>query len=153
VPDLALWPERYPGRPWVCFGAGLELGFLHRGLNLLAWLSRHGVGPDWRRHAGWMKALADLFRQAGSDAGAMHVELRGEDAQGRAHRRRWTLLAEAGHGPYVPTLAAGALVRRLLAGRVAARGAMPCVGLLTLGDLAEQAQGLQIRWRTEALPA
>jgi len=53
----------------------------------------------------------------------------------------------------VPTLAAGALVRRLLAGRVAARGAMPCVGLLTLGDLAEQAQGLQIRWRTEALPA
>ncbi|RYI78797.1 MAG: hypothetical protein EON47_24480, partial [Acetobacteraceae bacterium] len=38
VPDLDLLPMRYPGRPDVRFGAGLELRLLHRGLNLLATL-------------------------------------------------------------------------------------------------------------------
>lgn len=146
VPDLALWPARYPGRPMVSFGAGLELGFLHRGMNVMAWLAQRGLVADWSRHARGLKVLANAFKTWGSDAGAMHVRVQGEEASGRPVSRLWTLVATQGDGPHVPTLAAAALVRALTAGTVTARGAMPCVGLLTLADLAEQARGLHIHW-------
>jgi len=40
VPDLALFPGRYPGVVRVVFRAGLESGALHLGLWCLSWLSR-----------------------------------------------------------------------------------------------------------------
>ena len=58
--------------------------------------------------------------------------------------RTWQLVATEGHGPYVPTLAAAALVRKLREGDFAP-GAFPCVGLLTLADFAREMDGLAIR--------
>lgn len=149
VPDLTLLPGRYPGTPAVRFGAGLELRFLHRGMNAMAWMARAGLVRDWSRHARWLLWLSDRFRHWGSEDGAMHVDLRGTDAGGRAVVRSWTLVAAAGHGPYVPTLAAAALVRRLRAGRPRT-GAGPCLGLLTLQDVAREMDGLAIRMQVEA---
>ncbi|RYX95416.1 MAG: saccharopine dehydrogenase [Comamonadaceae bacterium] len=143
VPDLALLPLRYAGAPSVRFGAGLELEFLHRGMNVLAWLVRKGVVRDWSRHAGLLKAAADLFRRWGSDAGAMHVSVQGLDHTGSAVTRTWQLVATAGDGPFVPTLAAAAFVRKIQAG-VALPGAYPCVGVLTLADFAREAEGLAV---------
>ena len=146
VPDLSLLPLRYPGSPEVRFGAGLELRFLHRGMNAMALLARWGWVRNWSRHARWLKAAADLFRHWGSDAGAMHVSVEGCSADGTVRQRHWTLVAAEGDGPYVPTLAAAALVRRLAQGRLAERGAMPCLGLLTLDDFATETEGLAIRF-------
>ncbi len=143
VPDLDLLPARYPGTPAVRFGAGLELRLLHGGMNLMAAVARRGWVRDWSAHAGLLKAASDLFRYLGSDAGAMHVEVEGADAAGAPVLRRWELLAARGDGPYVPTLAAAALLRRLAAGTLPA-GAQPCTGLLTLDDFAAEAQGLAI---------
>jgi hypothetical protein len=70
------------------------------------------------------------------------------DAQGAAARQRWTLIATHGDGPYVPTLAAAALVRKLAAGAPLAAGARACIGLLTLDDFAREAVGLHITWRS-----
>lgn len=144
VPDLVLLPLRYPGRPRVRFGAGLELRWMHRGMNAMAWVARHGIVADWGRFAVPLKRVADLFLHQGSDVGAMHVQVTGTDAQGRSVQRRWRLLARAGHGPSVPVLAAAALVRRLAEGGQLPPGAAPCVGMLTLEDLRREAQGLQI---------
>jgi hypothetical protein len=144
VPDLALLPDRYAGKPKIRFGAGLELGLLHRGMNLMAWLTRRGLVRDWSRHADVLKAAADLLRHAGSDAGAMHVTLSGRDARGKAVERAWQLVATGGDGPYVPTLAAAALLTKLQGG-VLAPGARPCLGLLTLDDFAAACDGLSIR--------
>ncbi|MFZ5548419.1 MAG: saccharopine dehydrogenase NADP-binding domain-containing protein [Pseudomonadota bacterium] len=151
VPDLVLLPERFVGRPTVRFGAGLELRFLHRGMNLMAGLARRGWVQDWSRHAALLKRAADLFRLLGSDAGAMHVTVSGTTPQGQPRRRTWQLLATEGDGPFVPTLAAAALLHRLQqahAGgtRVAElEGARPCLGLLGLGDFEQAATGLRIR--------
>ena len=145
VPDLSLLPPRYPGRPPVRFGAGLELRFLHRGMNLMAWMARRGLVRDWSSHAAWLKRAADWFVRWGSDAGAMHVRVEGRDAQGRPLRRGWVLVAGSGAGPYVPTLAASALVRRLAAGARRRVGAQPCTGLLSLDDFAAETEGLDIR--------
>ena len=146
VPDLALLPPRHPGRPRVRFGAGLELFALHFGMNAMALARRLGIVRDWVAHAPWLKRWSDRFSTLGSDAGAMHVSVRGLDAQGRSARRTWTLLATGGDGPWVPTLAAAALVRKLATGEVPAIGARPCVGELTLDDFVGETNGRQITW-------
>ncbi|MEJ8845959.1 saccharopine dehydrogenase family protein [Variovorax rhizosphaerae] len=144
VPDLALLPGRYAGQPAVRFGAGLELPFLHHGMNLMAWLVRIGLVDDWSAYANLLKRAADLFKTWGSDAGAMHVSVIGTDDQGAAVQRHWALVATDGDGPYVPTLAASALARKLATGTLRTAGALPCMGLLSLEDFAEEAQGLKI---------
>ena len=144
VPDLTLLPPRYAGYPAVRFGAGLELRWLHRGMNALALLVRWGWIADLSAHAGTLKRMADWFRHRGSDAGAMHVAVTGTPRAGGPATRGWQLLATGGDGPYVPTLAAAALVRQLCSGRLAFTGAAPCVGLLTLDDFVQECTGLQI---------
>jgi hypothetical protein len=144
VPDRALLPARYPGTPTVTFGAGLELAFLHRGMNVLAWLAHIGVVRDWSAHAGWLKRAGDLFIGWGTDTGAMHVEVTGRDAGTQLVRRRWFLVAGQGDGPYVPVLAACALTRKLSGGTVPDTGAFACMGFLSLEDFSQEAQGLDI---------
>jgi len=145
VPDLSLLPSRHAGAPSVRFGAGLELAFLHRGMNAMAWMAQLGLVRDWSIHAGWLKRVADWFKTWGSDAGAMHVSVMGRTAAGAKVARTWHLVATQGDGPYVPTLAAAALVRKFAAGEVPFVGARPCLGLLKLEDFEREAQGLNIR--------
>lgn len=145
VPDLALLPHRYPGEPAVRFVAGLELRFLHRGMNVLAWMAHRGWVQSWVPHAALLKRVSELFLGWGSDAGAMHVSVQGRDSAGRMKARNWELIATHGDGPYVPTLAALALVQRLVHGMPVPAGAMPCVGLLGEQEILEQAKGLAIR--------
>ena len=144
VPDLVLLPSRYPGRPKVRFGAGLELEFLHRGMNLMALMAWLGWINNWAAHAQWLKRAADVLQTWGTDAGAMHVSISGTTTEGKTVSRAWQLLATQGDGPYVPTLAASALVRKIHVGGQALTGAMPCVGLLTLEDFALEMTGLHI---------
>jgi hypothetical protein len=118
-------------------------------MNLMAAMARAGWVRDWSAHALPLKRAADLFRHLGSDAGAMHVELIGRADDGQEIRRTWHLLATEGDGPYVPTLAAAALVRKLRAGPLAA-GAHACVGLLSLADFEAETEGLAIRMEMES---
>ncbi|MBW8758156.1 MAG: saccharopine dehydrogenase NADP-binding domain-containing protein [Burkholderiales bacterium] len=147
VPDLALMPPRHAGQPVVRFGAGLELVALHLGANAMALVGHLGLVRDWSVHAPWLKRWSDRLAAFGTDAGAMHVTARGLDAQGQRARRTWTLVATHGDGPWVPTLAAAALVRRFAAGRASASGARPCVGELALDDFARETSGRRIAWR------
>ncbi len=144
VPDLMLLPARYAGSPRVRFGAGLELALMHRSMNAMAALARLGLVPDWSAHAGWLTRVADALRGFGTDAGAMHVQVRGLDEDGLRVERTWQLVATDGDGPSVPTLAAAALVRKLADGTLARTGAMPCVGLLALADFEREAQSLRV---------
>lgn len=149
VPDLSLLPARCAGSPTVRFGAGLELPFLHRGMNLMALATRLGLVRDWAVHARLLLRAADLFKTWGSDAGAMHVRVHGVDHRDRPVARTWELIATEGDGPYVPTLAASALVQKLATGEPLPSGARPCLGLLSLRDFEAAAAGLNITTRLE----
>jgi len=145
VPDLTLLPSRYPGRPQVRFGAGLELRSLHRGMNAMAFLARLGLVNDWSVHAPLLKRAADWFKGWGSDAGAMHVTVTGITVNESFISRTWHLVALHGDGPYVPTLAAAALVRKLKNTDGSLMGAKPSVGILSLEDFIRECDGLQIQ--------
>jgi len=134
VPDLSLFVPRYAGVESVRFGAGLELRLLHFGLWLLSWLVRWRMLPRLDRWTRALKRISEWLQSRGSDAGAMHVRLGGTGADGAPLTLTWTLVAGSGHGPQVPASAAVALARKLARGDLHARGAMPCMGLLTLQE-------------------
>lgn len=151
VPDLELFPQRYPGVRTVIFRAGLELKRLHFGTLAAAWLVRLGLLRDLARHATRLRRISEWFLAAGSDVGGMLVELDGRDVQGRALKLRWSLRAGAGDGPQIPATPAVVLARKLADGSLPATGAMPCMGLFTLDEALAALDGFAIETQLETL--
>ncbi|HMG46059.1 MAG TPA: DUF4166 domain-containing protein [Allosphingosinicella sp.] len=143
VPDLDLLPERLPGRPAVAFRAGTDSRLQNLGLAAMAGLVRLGLIGDLSRWRRWLEPARRLTAGRGSPRSAMSVRLFGT-AGGRRLERRWTLIADQGDGPEIPTLAVPILVARLLAGEIKA-GARDAGTLLDLDDYQAAFAGLAIR--------
>lgn len=144
TPDLDLLPARFAVRRDALFLAGLELAPLHLGLWALSWPVRLGLVSDLRPLGGPLRAAAGLAARFGSDRGGMLVRAEGVGADGRPRRAEWSLAAAANAGPTVPAAAAAAMLRGLMEGRIVARGARACVGLLSLDDITAELAGLPI---------
>ena len=151
VPDLELFPRRYPQVRTVLFRAGLELPLLQSGTWCAALLVRAGLVRDLARHAPALRRFSERFRRFGSDMGGMAVELDGVGVDGRRLRLRWWLEAAAGDGLQVPVTPAVVFARRLADGLVSAQGAQPCMGLLTLEQLVAGLDGYAVRTGLEIL--
>lgn len=112
VPDLALLPERLPGRPAVIFRAGTELGFQNRALKAAAWLVRKRLLVRILRFAPVLERFQRLTARLGTDRSAMIVRLFGL-VGGRRVERRFTLIADRGDGPEIPALAVPLIANRI----------------------------------------
>jgi len=131
VSDLALLPDRYPGRPAVRLRAGTELGVQNILLWLLSWPVRWGwlrSGLVLTRPALWLQRL---MGRLGGDRSAMTIVLEGWQDE-TAARRTWTILAEQGDGPWIPAFAAVLLAGKLAQGLPP--GARTAAGSLTLAE-------------------
>lgn len=147
VPDNALLPERLPGRPAVAFRAGTELLFQ----NAVLWLASWPVRWKWLRSlapfARWLAPLQGLTARLGSDRSAMSVRLFGL-AAGRRVERRWTLIADADHGPEIPALSVPPIIERILRGEEPP-GARDAGGALELADYEPSFSTMAIRHGSE----
>jgi hypothetical protein len=157
VPDTGLIPLKYPTVRQLAVRAGHEVPLVHHALRVLGLMVRIGLIRDLAGHARMMQRLARCFDGFGSNNGAMHVRLRGRGKDGRLQSRTWTLIAENGDGPRIPTLAAILLTKKLLNvpghAPIAARGAMPAANLLTLREFEREWRTLAIRTCvTESFP-
>jgi Saccharopine dehydrogenase NADP binding domain len=132
APDYDLFPKRY-GASSVLFRAGVELKVLHGGLWLLSWLVRFKIVNSLLGLAQAAQFVADLLKSIGTDRGGMAVTVAGRDAAGRAVRRTWMLIAEAGDGPSIPATPAFIVARKIFSGAVAS-GARPCLDVFTLDE-------------------
>jgi len=150
VPDHALLPAMLPGRPAVTFRAGTELRFQMAALWLASWPVRWGWLRSLRRLAPWMRPLQRLTARAGSDRSAMAVTMRGWRGETPV-ARRWTMLAERGDGPEIPTLAAALIAQDVLAGRVPP-GARDAAELLSLERFEPLFDALNVRHEVVELP-
>ena len=144
TPEQDLLVARYKPRQSAEFFAGLELGLLHVGLWLCSLPVRFGILESLRPFAGPMLAMAELLRPIGSDRGAMTVRARGEGVAGEPVERCWVLRADANRGPYVPILAALAMIRRFRDGTGPDAGAHVCSGLLEFADFAPDMAKLEM---------
>lgn len=117
VPDLDLLAERLPGRPAVVFRAGTELATGNLALTAIGLLRRAGLLRKPQALAPWLAPIVRATAWLGSDRSAMAVTVHGLAGERRL-MRRWTLIAERGDGPKIPTLAAPLLAQALAEGRL-----------------------------------
>ena len=75
----------------------------------------------------------------------MHMLLQGKDLAGKPKELRWFIIAEKGDGPQIPCTPAIILAKKLINETVVEKGAMPCVGLITLEEYLEQLKDFSIK--------
>jgi saccharopine dehydrogenase-like NADP-dependent oxidoreductase len=138
IPDLELFPARYPGVQNVMFRAALEVGIGQAAFAALATLRRKGLISRPERLAKLMHVGGRAADFLGTRLGGMVVRVRGIDAQGGAVRRAWHISADDDHGPEIPAMAAILLARRLAAGELTETGSHTCVGQLALAEFAPE---------------
>lgn len=139
-PDWSLFPAHF-GVSTMMFRAGLEIPVLQVGMWVLAQLVRARVVRDLSRHARWLEAIASGLSRFGSDCGGMYMQAKGRDAKGQMLTIDWHLAAREGHGPFVPTLVAAALIED---SEAISAGARACVDGVRLADIEHAARGLAI---------
>ena len=144
IPDLDLFPLRYPEVRGIRFAAGHELKILHVGTWALSWLVRFGLVRSLDAHAERLLELAFLFDRFGSSRSGFHMFLAGEGHDGRPKRARFFIIARSGHGPYIPCVPAILLARKLARNEVYARGALPCLDLIALEEYLDALKSLDI---------
>ncbi|PWF47928.1 saccharopine dehydrogenase family protein [Massilia glaciei] len=133
IPDLELFPARYPGVRTVMFRAALEVGLGQAAFALLATLRRKGLIARPERFAKLMHVAGRGADFLGTRLGGMVVRVRGVDAAGAPAARAWHIAADNDHGPEIPAMAAILLARRL-AGGWGATGSHSCMGQLALAE-------------------
>ena len=143
VPDLELFPRRYPGIRTMEFRASLEIGAQQFALWIAALLRRRGMALPIERWARPLARIASWMDAFGGDLGGMLVSLAGKRSDGSRARIEWHLTADAQHGPEIPCMAAILLARKLAQGDFAQPGAYSCMGFLTLPEFETEFA----RWR------
>lgn len=151
IPDLELFPARYSEVKTVLFQAGLELPILHYGMASMAWLARKKWVKNWANYTRPIMRASRWFERLGTDIGGMRIVMSGTDRDGQSLSIEWRLTATDGIGPYIPTLSAIILAKKLLSDidALPQRGAMPCLGLFTVADFDDEALPLGITHRTD----
>lgn len=144
IPDLALFPARYPELEELSFVAGHEIKLLHLGTWALSWLVRARLIRSLAPHAERLLRMSFWFDPLGSGRSGFHMFLRGTGPDGAPLEHRYYMIARSAHGPNIPCMPAILLARRLARGDAIAPGARPCLDLLTLDDLTEALTGLDI---------
>lgn len=145
VPDLDLFPERYRPVRTVRFRAGVGPASSMFGLWFASWLVRIGWIHTLAAYVPTLHRAATAIERFGSRCSAMHVTVSGTDLAGQPATRTWQLLAEQDHGPFIPCFPAIALARKFLRAEINARGAMPCMGLLTVNEILDVGRELSLR--------
>lgn len=145
VPDLELFPRRYAPVRTVVFRAGVAMTVSMFSTWAASWLVRAGSMSSLVAHGPRLRRAALAMERFGSKCSGMHVTVHGLDKQSQPISRTWWLLAGSNHGPQVPCFPAIALARKLLRREVLTRGAMPCMGLLTVDEILAVGSGLELR--------
>lgn len=132
VPDLQVIPPEHPDMTDIWMGAGPVPEILHRVFNLLAKARATFHLPSLEPFSRLFYAVLNRMR-FGEHRGGMFVRARGT-AGSQCVERSWHLLAEGDDGPYIPSMAIEAVVRKILAGDRPEAGARSGVRALELAD-------------------
>jgi Saccharopine dehydrogenase NADP binding domain len=149
VPDLSLFPKRYPELKTIRFYAGLEISFIHCTLWSLSWLVRLGLIRRLEKAAPLLLRISFLFDWLGSSTSAFHMILSGKGKNGEEKSITFELTARSGDGPYIPCTPAILMAKKLAGGEIKKRGAFPCVGFITRDEYLNALSELDITWEVD----
>ena len=132
IPDLELFPKRYPELKTIRFSAGHEVFVLHIALWLLSWLVRFKIVSSLEKLAPFLLKASFLFDGFGTSRSGFHMFLSGIGKDGLSTTKKFYIVARQGHGPNIPCMPAILLAKGLANGGITARGAQPCLDLIDL---------------------
>ena len=144
IPDLELFPQRYPELSELRFVAGHEVKLLHLGTWILSWAVRLGVVASLLPYANRLLKTSFLFDPLGSDKSGFHMFLSGVGRDGGREVIRIFMVARKVHGPNIPCVPAIILAKRLAAGETLEPGARPCLDLVDLNEIMDAIADLDI---------
>lgn len=134
IPDLDIFPKRYPDLKTIRFYAGLEVPMLHTGLWILSWLVRYRLCPSLDYFAAPFLKTSHLFYAFGTKDSAFHMQLSGIDQDNKNQTKLFQIIARNGDGPYIPCIPSIVLTKKIINGSLTQTGAMPCIDLITLEE-------------------
>ncbi len=143
IPDLDLLPIKY-GIKRIKFSAGMENPLVHLGIWALSWLVRIGIPLNLPEYSAVLLKASSWFDFLGSADGGMHVILQGKDKAGALIIKKWFIIALDGDGPYIPTIPAIVLAKKIISDQFSTRGAMACVGLVSLEEYLHELKHLKV---------
>ena len=149
IPDLALFPARYPSLRTIRFQSGLELKVLHLMLALLSSLVRIGLLPSLQPMAPFLMRASHLFDALGGDSSGFYMTMRGIGKDGEDKSVTFDLIARQSHGLYIPAMPAILLAKKLANGDFAEVGGRPCVDLISLDEYLTGLGEFDIAWRDD----
>jgi hypothetical protein len=135
IPDLELFPARYPDLRNLRFVAGHEVKLLHIGTWVLSWVVRLNLVRSLAPYAERLLNLSFLFDALGSDKSGFHMFLGGIGNDGKPMEVRVFMVARQVHGPNIPCIPAIILAKRIAAGETLGPGARACLDLIDLDEL------------------
>ncbi len=136
IPDIAVFPERYPSLKTIRFYAGLEISLIHVGLWLLSWPVRWFGIKGLQKIAKPMLAASNMFDVFGSENSAFHMRLKGGEKTGL-----FTIIAKNNDGPNIPCIPSIVLSQKIANGDLRDTGAQACMGLVTLDEYKDALAG------------
>lgn len=145
IPDLTLFPRRYPDISTVSFEAGFASDLGHLVVWTLARLVKTRVLSSVSPFAVPLNHISRWMEPLVSHRGGMFVRLKGRGQDGEPLRITWNLIAQNNMGPFIPCGAAVALTRKLCSNARLPSGAMPCMGLLSVEEYLAALPGLALQ--------
>lgn len=132
VPDLQVLPPEHPTLRDIWMGAGPVPEVLHRILNMLAKARANLRLPSFEPFSRLFYVVLNLMK-FGEHRGGMYVHVQGL-RDGVPIERSWHLLAEGDDGPFIPSMAIEAIIRKLLRNEGPSLGARAATRALDLAD-------------------
>lgn len=132
VPELQVLPPEHPTLRDIWMGAGPVPESLHRMLNLLAHARAKFKLPSFVPLASLFHKILNLMK-FGEHRGGMFIHVTGHQ-NGSPVERSWHLLAEGDDGPYIPSMAIEAIIRKILDNKSPEHGARAATQALSLAD-------------------
>ena len=148
VPDLDLFPARYPDLKTVRFRAGLGLKLLHLILVGMSSLVRVKMFPPLQILSKLLLRISYLFDFVGNDDSGFYMALSGVDEAGVEKRITFDLVARHGDGLCIPSVPAILMARKFANGEIAQTGATPCLDLITMDEYLGLLGEFDIEWKT-----
>ncbi len=151
IPDLEIFPKRYPDVKTIRFGGGLELKTLHIILFLLSWMVRLKIIPSLLPAASLMLKISFLFDPIGKDNSGFYMSLFGRDHSNNPKQVDFEIFARHGDGLYIPSMPSIIMAKKFARGHITETGAKPCLDIITLDEYLEALKTLYIEWRVNGL--
>ena len=143
IPDLDLLPQNYNIKS-IQFSAGMENSALHLSIWLVSWITRIFPFINLQKYSSIFLKLSNLFNFFGTDDGGMHMIIKGKDKNNKLLAKKWFIIAKNSDGPNIPSIPAIIIAKKLYKNQIKVRGAMPCLGLVSLKEYLKELEEFDI---------